>query len=78
MKKFNSTLRVAVGRVAAQVFAVGGARAAYNYSHEVGRADLGEKIAQGEFAPPLGFGPKEAQARAHALVWLARYQKRVA
>ncbi|MEK7628794.1 MAG: hypothetical protein AAB421_05285 [Patescibacteria group bacterium] len=76
MKKFSP--RPAAGAIAGQIFAVGGARAAYDYCVEVARGDLSDKIARGEFSPPRGFSPEAAQARVHALAWLARHKKRAA
>ncbi len=73
MKKFVS--KIPAGRIAAQIFSVGGARAAYDFVLEVGRADLAEKISHGEFSPPRVFGPEAAKARAQALVWLAKRRK---
>ncbi len=71
----NVVSRIPAGRVAAQLFVVGGARAAYDFCAEAGNPGLCEKISRGEFSPPRVFGPEAAQARAQALVWLAKRRK---
>ena len=66
-----------VGQICSEIYIVGGARAADEFAREVGRADLSQKIRWGEFHPQRkNFGPERAQARAKALVWLARRKKR--
>ena len=66
-----------VGTICNEVFLVGGASAADEFAREVGRADLSQKIRWGEFRhQQKNFGPERAQARAKALVWLARHKKR--